>query len=91
MVCVKKLQARGYYHSEVNHKEEIVKSEGDHTNSMESIWLQFKVWVNSVHGIENPTLERNLLEFMFRYSICGVSRAECFEIFLEEIKLKVSK
>ena len=39
-----RLEEQGYRHAVVIHKDEFVNKEGYHTNSVESIWSQFKTW-----------------------------------------------
>ena len=45
-----KLKDMGYIHHTVIYEEEFVNEEGFHTNSIESLWSQSKMWINSMHG-----------------------------------------
>ena len=83
----KNLALAGYQHSVVIHKNEFVNDQGDHTNSIESIWLQLKSWMSSMHGVDKSSFEEYLSELMFRYNYCGGSRADCFEQFLQELRI----
>ena len=47
----RRLSAAGYKHSVVIHKHEFKISEGYTTSSIESMWEQFKGWVNQMHGL----------------------------------------
>ena len=69
----KNLKDMGYIHSVVIHKEEFVNAEGDHTNSIESVWSQLKNWISSMHGVHEENLEDYLAEFMFRYNVGGAA------------------
>ena len=80
------LQAAGYQHSVVIHKNEFVNSAGDHTNSIESIWSQFKNWINSMHGVKKGSFVECMNEFMYRFNFCGGCRNNCLDVFLEDLK-----
>ena len=80
------LREAGYTHSVVIHKEEFVNKEGYHTNSIESIWSQFKNWINSMHGLRNSTQIEYINEFMYRYNICGGTRNNALEPFLSDLR-----
>ena len=55
-----KLQQAGYRHSVVVDKNEFVNSDGDHTNTIESIWSQFKNGINSMHGVKKESFDEYL-------------------------------
>ena len=42
------LADRGYQHSVVIHKEEFVNAQGEHTNSVESLWSQLECWIGPI-------------------------------------------
>ena len=52
----------------VIHKNEFKNAEGDHTNSIESVWSQLKNWISSMHGMDHEHLDSYLSEFTFRFS-----------------------
>ena len=79
------LSSLGYKHSVVVHKDEFVNSEGEHTNSVESVWSQLKNWIRSMHGMSFSHREGYIAEFQFRYNIAKGSRANCFHQLISEI------
>ena len=79
------LRDEGYEYSIVVHKEEFVNDEGKNTNSVESIWAQMKNWIRSMHGLRREHLNNYICEFMFRYNLCGSTRASCMNHLLENI------
>ena len=76
-----------YKHSVVVHSEEFVNSEGEHTNSVESVWSQAKCWIRSMHGVRRELLPNYLMEFVYRYNYCGSGRGMCWS----RIKGDISK
>ena len=72
------LNEMGYEHSAVVHKEEFVNSKGDHTNSIESVWSQMKLWIKNMHGVKREHLGNYLKEFQYRYNLCGSARGNCW-------------
>ena len=80
-----KLQELGYQHSVVIHAEEFVNSEGYHTNSIESVWSQMKIWMNSMHGLNGNHFDRYLCEFLYRYNYSNGGRSCCWNQFLKDV------
>ena len=80
------LKEEGYQHSVVVHKEQFVNREGRHTNSIESVWSQFKTWINGMHGVRKDLYNDYAMEFMYRYNYCRGSRNSCLEHFLGLLK-----
>ena len=80
-----KLTEMGYKHSVVIHSEEFVNSEGEHTNSVESVWSQAKCWIRSMHGVRRELLPNYLMEFVYRYNYCGSGRGMCWSRIKEDI------
>ena len=81
-----KLKEAGYQHSVVIHKTEFVNREGHHTNSIESVWSQFKSWIVSMHGLRHGTYDEYIHEFMYRYNLCGGSKNSCFKQFICDLR-----
>ena len=81
-----KIKEAGYNHSVVVHTREFVNSAGDHTNSIESIWSQFKNWICSMHGVKRSCYEEYMYEFTYRFNFCGGCRNSCLEEFLVDLK-----
>ena len=76
----------GYQHAVVIHKEEFVNSEGEHTNSVESVWSQVKAWISSMHGVKREFLQNYLCEFMYRYNQeSGSGRGMCWNQLKKDI------
>ena len=80
------LAQKGYQHSVVVHKEEFVNASGEHTNSIESVWSQFKTWISNMHEHRNDKYDEYINEFMFRYNFCGGNRNDCFPQFIRELR-----
>ena len=74
-----KLQELGYKHETVVHEPEFVNEDGYHTNSIESIWSQIKVWFSSMHGVQKKWYRSYLSEFMYPYNFAGSSRGCCMK------------
>ena len=70
----KDLQRLGYNHSVVIHKEEFVNKQGDHTNSIESLWSQLKLWFSGMPGVKSCNVDSCIEEFMYRYNLAKFSR-----------------
>ena len=85
-----KLEAAGYTHSVVIHKEEFKNKAGDTTNSIESVWSQLKTWVARMHGLDKHHLEEYISEFTFRYNFCGSSTGNCINQFLQLLGKKLT-
>ena len=64
----KDLQRLGYDHSVVIHKEEFVNKQGDHTNSIESLWSQLELWFSGMHGVKACNVDSYIEEFMYCYN-----------------------
>ena len=79
------LQDIGFQHEVVIHEQEFVNQDGFHTNSIESVWSQFKNWINSMHGVSHKCYRSYIAEFMFRYNYAGSYRGNCFKKLIEEI------
>ena len=84
----KTLQDEGYSHSVVVHKDEFVNSDGYHTNSIESIWAQFKTWINSMHGVRSNLYGNYTDEFCYRYNNAGGNRNDCKKHFMQLLKVE---
>ena len=54
----------GYDHSVVIHKEEFVNKQGDHINSIESLWSQLKLCFFGIHGVKACNVDSYIKEFM---------------------------
>ena len=71
----------------VIHKDCFVNEEGEHTNSVESVWSQLKNWWSFMHGVRRDHYQSYMSEFMYRYNYCGGSRNDCWAELLEDIKI----
>ena len=80
-----KLSEAGYKHEVVVHEQEFVNEDGFHTNSVESVWSQIKVWFSGMHGVQKKWYNSYLDEFMYRYNFAGSSRGCCMEKLFEDI------
>ena len=85
-LAYKDLQRLGYDHSVVIHKEEFVNKQGDHTNSIESLWSQLKSWFSGMHGVKACNVDSYIEEFMYRYNLAKSSRGNCYTHFIKDVK-----
>ena len=80
------LSSAGYRHSTVIHKTEFKNKEEQTTNSIESVWFQFKTWINAMHELRKGYYKDYMDEFMFRYNMCKGNRNDCIEPFLAHLR-----
>lgn len=60
------LEHYGYIHKTVNHSQEFVNIEGDHTNKIEGHWRQLKANLPT-HGRKKDHYASYFAEFMWKY------------------------
>ena len=82
-----KLQEMGYKHEVVVHEREFKNEDGFHTNSIESLWSQIKIWFSSMHGVKKGWYQSYLQEFMYRYNHAGSSRGCCMQKLFQDIAI----
>ena len=76
------LEEHGYIRRTVNHSEEFVKKDGEHTNKIEGHWRQAKVKLPSL-GVRKHHFFSYLEEFMW----CYLNKdKDLFEMFLQAVK-----
>ena len=71
---------------ETVHKEEFKSNDGYTTNLIESLWSQFKNWINNMHGLRRDAYDAYLDEFMYRYNYSGGNRNDCIDSFLKHLE-----
>ncbi len=76
------IEKHGYTHSTVNHSQEFVNDQGDHTNKIEGHWRQMKLSLPT-HGRRKYHYSSYLAEFQWRYTN---KEKDLFFQFLEDIK-----
>jgi transposase-like protein len=76
------LDKNGYIHKTVNHSQEFVNENGDHTNKIEGHWRQMKSSLPT-HGRRKYHYSSYLAEFIWRY----INKDEdLFWVFLNDVK-----
>ena len=75
-----------YNHSVLFHKEKFVNKQGDHTNSIESLRSQLKLWLSGMHGAKACNDDSYIEEFMFLYNLTMFSRGNYYTHFIKDVK-----
>ena len=74
----KKLSDYGYEHVVIIiHEREFVNEQGYHINSIEILWSWVKVWMSSLHGVNENNFDRYQCENLYRYNYAALLQTTC--------------
>jgi transposase len=82
------LGERGYFHSRVNHSEQVYVSGEVHTNTIEGFWSLVKRGISGAHhNVSAKYLQSYLDEYTFRYNNRAITgRRGMFDAFLSRVE-----